>query len=65
MKVQNGCNLQAEKLDKVARTLKLYEVAYFSVLFSIYFSCEPAFFPFSLSLWPVSVWIILSKKQLL
>lgn len=35
MKVQNGCNLQAEKLDKVARTLKLYEVAYFSVLFSI------------------------------
>lgn len=67
MKVQNGCNLQAEKLDKVARTLKLYEVAYFSVLFSIYFvfSYEPVFFPCSLSPWPVSVWIILSKKQLL
>lgn len=54
MKVQNGCTLQAEKLDKVARTLKLYEVAYFSVLFSIYFffSCEPVFFslqPFSMT----------------
>lgn len=37
MKVQNGCNLQAEKLEKVAGTPKLYEVAYFSVLFSISF----------------------------
>lgn len=45
MKVQNGCNLQAEKLEKVARTLNLNEVAYFSVLFSIsfFYSCEPAF----------------------
>lgn len=37
MKVLNGCNLQAEELEKVAGTLKLYEVAYFSVLFLIYF----------------------------
>lgn len=43
MKVLNGCNLQAEELEKVARTLKLYEVAYFSALFLIY--------SFSLQLW--------------
>ena len=39
MKVLNECHLQAEKLEKVARTLKL-EVAYFSVLFLFLFSLQ-------------------------
>lgn len=61
MKVQNGCNLQAEKLEKVAGTPKLYEVAYFSVLFSVSFflySCEPVFllaaFLYDLSVYELS-----------
>lgn len=37
MKVLNGCHLQAEKLEKVARTLKLQEVAYFTALFLKFF----------------------------
>lgn len=46
LKVLNGCHLQAEKLEKVARTLNLYEVAYFSVLFFIslfLYICELVF----------------------
>lgn len=59
MKVLNGCHLQAEKLEKAARTLKLYEVAYFSVLFLIsFFFTVVSFSACSLFLWPLSAWII-------